>query len=330
MKKLAFLALGATLVSSAFASVLYSNTAENNYYFPTARTNGDLLNLSAAGNGNFLTFAYYNSNAVAGTFTAAIKVLNSDAAFNAANTTQVYSTNWTLPNDPAFSYTTWGALNNGADLALNANVIVGWKWSDAACGMLLCDAAAVGSSANTFWYDANGDDLYTAGEGGYWFGGTPNANYEVGIGRVGPKAIRIVQGADENGGIAELFFDDSAAFSLFNDSETLFAIFEVDLDTFSLAPTQLDFGFKYEVGRGGLAYNYKLFNFTTNAFVTIGGNVAATSWETVTYQNTTNADDFVDANGMVTARFSFGPINDEAPAQDGWLHEMEYCEAAAQ
>lgn len=311
MKRLAVIALGGWLLAGSQASVLQlADPTTTGYYYPNNRWLGDDCT-NAGGVANFVQLAYYNGNPVPGTFDAEVRLVNSDARFN--NFADAHQETWLgLPNDPNFSFTVSGLINGGADVPVNPQAVLAWKPSQSTAGLLVAPATPlVGNSDNKIWYDTNNDGIVTNSEL-YWFGGSPYANFRVGYGRVGPKAIRIVQGADENGGIAELFFDDSAAFSLFNDSETLFAIFEVDLDTFSLAPTQLDFGFKYEVGRGGLAYNYKLFNFTTNAFVTIGGNVAATSWETVTYQNTTNADDFVDANGMVTARFSFGPINDEA------------------
>ena len=165
-------------------------------------------------------------------------------------------------------------------------------------------------------------------EGYWWFGGVPYANFFTAAGFDGPKVVNVI-GEDVSGDDTSLLADDGNDLCAFNDATTLQAIFTLSYDFLELAPTTLNVEFEHAVGRAGLQYNYKLKNFNTNAFVTISGGLAPQSFTVVSYENTTTADTYVDANGQLQIRITYGPLLDEAVALDGWTHCISYLAATA-
>ncbi len=110
---------------------------------------------------------------------------------------------------------------------------------------------------------------------------------------------------------------------IFNDEQTLRAGLELvgvaPLATFS----KLWFLAETSVTRLGLAQAIQLFDYNLNRFVELNGTVASAEDQLSLIAVLTNPMRFKGPGNQVKARLLWGPINDEDPAQDGWLHDID-------
>ncbi|HMS55856.1 MAG TPA: Ig-like domain-containing protein [Fimbriimonadaceae bacterium] len=132
-------------------------------------------------------------------------------------------------------------------------------------------------------------------------------------------------GEEFTGGLSTLLASDDDRLSIFNDPVTLAAAAEFYATSPINCPLELRFRMEHSASRPGLAYFMQLFNYDTNAWdVNVGDSetLTDTSLEVIL----TNGGALAHVNGVTgetRARIEWAPINDEDPAQDGWLHNVD-------
>lgn len=151
---------------------------------------------------------------------------------------------------------------------------------------------------------------------------TPEAGSSV----INPTSYTVLDGEEFEGGLNSLTASDDNKLCVFNDATTLTAGVEFDASTTITNPSSFKFRFEYNVARPGLAYAASLFRWTTNSYVFGGGNTATTSDSSVEIVLSSNRSDYVGNAGSLRSKVTFGPINDEDPSQDGWLHCFDLVE----
>lgn len=130
-----------------------------------------------------------------------------------------------------------------------------------------------------------------------------------------------IQGEEFDGGLTNLFNSDDAQVSGFNDATSLQCEIEVTGNVFNSAPGTFVVRLEQRVDRPGLAYAVKQFNYQTNTFQTIGGGSSLLTDIASQIIITTTPSRFIrSSDKQVVTRVQVGPINDEDPSQDGWLH----------
>ncbi|HMS54174.1 MAG TPA: hypothetical protein PKA27_02130 [Fimbriimonadaceae bacterium] len=139
--------------------------------------------------------------------------------------------------------------------------------------------------------------------------------------QTGPSSYSIIQGEEFEGGIQALLESDDQRVTAFNDPDTLQCEIEIVGTVANATPSSLTIEIEQRVDRPGLAYAIKQFNYVTNGFQVVSGGVATLADTTYEVVLTNSATNYVRASDkQVVTRVALGPINDEDPAQDGWLH----------
>jgi hypothetical protein len=144
---------------------------------------------------------------------------------------------------------------------------------------------------------------------------------------VAPTLILTTIGEEFSGGLNDILASDDQRYQLLCDAQTLSGQAEIRT---SVAPTvgttpTIAFTCEAVVERPGLAQEIALYNALSQAYEVVDGRVATTSDSTVTISRTNGAR-FVD-NGThnMRAHVSWGQINDEDPAQDGWVQAVDFA-----
>lgn len=135
----------------------------------------------------------------------------------------------------------------------------------------------------------------------------------------------LVRGAEFQGQLSSLWQVDNDLLDVFSDDSSLDAEIEVVGTAPSMTGAQLRFECEYWVERFGLSTSVQFFNVVTRRFQSVGGSVAATNRTSLTVTSATPSL-FIEEGGVVRARVRWAPINDEDPAQDGWLHRIDRME----
>lgn len=140
--------------------------------------------------------------------------------------------------------------------------------------------------------------------------------------RLLPASYTVVSGEEAGGSLESLWDIDGNVLQAFNDSATLRC--EVEFEGFATGSfNRLEFVAVQLAERGGLAVSLRLFNFTRNRYETITGATASPTMTQLVAQAPNPVQSFVGAEGWLRARVVWSPINDEAPAVDGWLHGID-------
>lgn len=138
-----------------------------------------------------------------------------------------------------------------------------------------------------------------------------------------PINITLTEGELYSGDLSSILENDDVCWSCFNDSGTLMASVEMSGYSAVLSPPSILVTFEAAVARGGLAQVLSLWNYDLGSFVTLDGRNATTSDQTVSVSINENTASYIDPLGVMRLRVIWGPINDEAPTQDGWLHSID-------
>lgn len=137
-----------------------------------------------------------------------------------------------------------------------------------------------------------------------------------------PSTVTTVSGSELTGNLASLMFIDNDRYSAFQDEQTLVCSVELNSVTSILSPSSLTLVTVLSAARSGLSYDIKFYNFSTNSYYTISGGVSTSDDLSHSSTLTTSMVDYIGAAGELRASVSWRPINDEDPAQDGWLHSL--------
>lgn len=133
-------------------------------------------------------------------------------------------------------------------------------------------------------------------------------------------AYQINSGEAFEGNVASISSSDDSRLAIFNDPTSLVGTITFSGITSVLNPSSVTVGLEASAARSGLQQSLALFNFSTNEFQILNGIVATDEDSTV--EVTANSN-FVDSRGLVQARVSWSPINDEDPSQDGWPLQVD-------
>lgn len=140
----------------------------------------------------------------------------------------------------------------------------------------------------------------------------------------GPTSYIIHEGFEFTGGLAVLMVSDNQYLSVFSDDSSLGAQIEFLGTSFYRIASEVRFRLEHNVARAGIAYNVELYNYTTQNWEIGTGDVAPTSDSTFDVVVTTTANNYINSTtGQVRGLVTWTPINDEDPAQDGWLHNVD-------
>lgn len=138
-----------------------------------------------------------------------------------------------------------------------------------------------------------------------------------------PLNYVVTQGTDIAGSLDSLSFLDGDSLMVLNDDVTGVAEISVVGQSTLPNPTAITFKFADFVARYGLSQEIALKNFANNSFMNVDGRVAPTTLSEGQVLLSSGAANFVDLNGVMVARLTWRPINDEDPSQDGWLHLID-------
>ncbi|MFN8218840.1 MAG: hypothetical protein U0S12_01740 [Fimbriimonadales bacterium] len=139
-----------------------------------------------------------------------------------------------------------------------------------------------------------------------------------------PTTINLLEGQDPDGTPDSVCTSDDVYYTAFNDSLTQGCSVELIGSVVNKVPGTLVFTMESSTARLGLQEQVALYKYTTNAYVTLNGRTATSTDSTISITRTADAAAYVNSStGEVKARVKWGPINDEAPAFDGWLHLID-------
>ncbi|HMS55901.1 MAG TPA: SBBP repeat-containing protein [Fimbriimonadaceae bacterium] len=137
-----------------------------------------------------------------------------------------------------------------------------------------------------------------------------------------PSAYEVIAGEEFMGGLSELFYSDDSKVAIFNDPTNLNAEISLDGTALHTAGCELRFTIEASVERGGIAQSVSFYNWQTQTWNFVAGTVA-TSSDSELELSTLLVSAYVSGNGAVRAKVAWASINDEDPAQDGWLHNVD-------
>ncbi|HMS55951.1 MAG TPA: hypothetical protein PKA27_11175 [Fimbriimonadaceae bacterium] len=138
-----------------------------------------------------------------------------------------------------------------------------------------------------------------------------------------PAGYVVTSGEEFEGDLSSLLSSDNNRLTMFNDPTSLAASVEVFANVAAVPTRSYKVTVETSVARPGLAQSVALRNYTTNSFQVVDGSVATTSDTVREVLMTTSAAAYVSGALQVRIRLSWSPINDEDPAQDGWLHNVD-------
>lgn len=133
------------------------------------------------------------------------------------------------------------------------------------------------------------------------------------------EAVQVQAGSEFSGNLESLMNSDDDRYCLLSDTDTLQASAEFQGHLNAPGLQTVTVLLESSATRLGLSQVVSLFDHQTATFSVCGGGVASGT-ETIT-QVSGDASKYVNLNsqGLVRCMVSWSPINDEEPAQDGWL-----------
>ncbi len=140
---------------------------------------------------------------------------------------------------------------------------------------------------------------------------------------VGPNSYEVIFGFEFSGNLLSLLESDNNELNIFPDDMTLIARIEISGIAPISNPAAIRFALESSVDRVGLVQSIGLLNYASNTFTVVDGRVATTADSLVNLVVSNNAPDFVGPGGAMVAQITWQPINDEDPAQDGWIHSID-------
>ena len=141
--------------------------------------------------------------------------------------------------------------------------------------------------------------------------------------RINADSYLVTIGEEFQGDLNSLFTTDNNSLSLFPDPVSQFAQIEITGTSTVTTPIAIRFSFEGRVERLGIAQATQMFNYTNNNWVFIDSRVGTMTDSAFDSNIGVNAPQFVGPAGIIKARVTWQPINDEDPTQDGWLHAID-------
>ncbi len=138
-----------------------------------------------------------------------------------------------------------------------------------------------------------------------------------------PTSLEITEGDLISGSEADLGATDGNSVRFLNNTDTLGAGIELTGSSTVATPSALWFNAVTAAGRPGLVAQFALYDFAASTWRQVSGQVAPTTFTQTTATVIFNPGRFRSALGALKASIQWTPLNDEDPAQDGWLLEVD-------
>lgn len=136
-----------------------------------------------------------------------------------------------------------------------------------------------------------------------------------------PASWSVTEGYDSQGDLASLFDSDDNRLTFFNNEVTLGTRVEITSEpTFNVGSHDIRVECEHSAARNGLLVRLYLKNNASGLFDLFYGNTAPTTDTSTMIQA---SDPKYIGNGRVVLAVAWAPINDEAPAFDGWEHLLD-------
>lgn len=142
-------------------------------------------------------------------------------------------------------------------------------------------------------------------------------------GTVFPTEVFLNAGYLLSAPLRALQFDDSGRFQVFPDEITLECSVELEGTSPFSTCSALEFRSDTSVARMALVETVKLFNYQSGKFDVIYGRIGTATDTPFFYSTNSNAQRYVSGSRKLRVNYTWAPLNDEAPAQDGWVHRID-------
>lgn len=137
-----------------------------------------------------------------------------------------------------------------------------------------------------------------------------------------PRTAIVTDGEWFKGDLTSLEDSDDVTYQFFESPETLLGRLVLESPAPITSPASFRIQFEYRVSRPGLTASLELYTNVGAHYVSVMGESASQSDQIRELTLSSNLGQYV-VDGMLRARLTFMPINDEDPAQDGWLHHID-------
>lgn len=137
------------------------------------------------------------------------------------------------------------------------------------------------------------------------------------------SSYTVVAGEEFSGDLNSLKTSDDIRLCLFNDADSLQATLELSGKSAVKRLSSIRVRVEASVARPGVSQTLSAFRYSDSSWQVIGGVTAAVTDSVNESTISTNTMNYTDGLGNLKVRLAFAPINDEDPAQDGWLHEVD-------
>lgn len=138
-----------------------------------------------------------------------------------------------------------------------------------------------------------------------------------------PTSFDVVEGDLISGSEADLINTDGQAIRFLNNTDTLGGAIELTGTSTVSNPSAIWFHAVTAAGRPGLVAEYSLFDYAASVWRSVSGGLAPTTFANTTSAVIFNPSRFRSVLGELKASIHWTPLNDEDPAQDGWLLEVD-------
>ncbi|HMS55559.1 MAG TPA: hypothetical protein PKA27_09185 [Fimbriimonadaceae bacterium] len=135
------------------------------------------------------------------------------------------------------------------------------------------------------------------------------------------SSLTVLSGEEFSGDLSSMMVKDGASFEMFNDATTLNASVQLDANLPGMPTSQVTLALEHSAARPGLQIQVQMRR-SNGSYQFAAGATEQTGLSTLYVTKTTVAD-WVGSSNEVGAIVSWSPINDEDPAQDGWLHSID-------
>lgn len=133
-----------------------------------------------------------------------------------------------------------------------------------------------------------------------------------------PLSYVVTDGYEIGGGITDLVASDDAYLAVLSGDDLGTQIEFTSVSPIA-TPSQIKITAETATTRFGLVAVLAARNYTSSTWVEVDGRIAPTSDTVVVGTINANVSQFIGPSNEIKARLSWNPINDEDPAQDGWV-----------
>ena len=143
---------------------------------------------------------------------------------------------------------------------------------------------------------------------------------------VHPNATWVTTGSDFGGNLVSLISDDNDYFSLLADGDSgQGEVYFYGQTPGFLNPSALHMKAIFRTDKPGQYYNWLATNYDTGFWTMLSSGTASVGEQTAMHDvySVNNPSKYIDGFGNMRLRLQWAPVNDEEPAMDGWLNQVD-------